>query len=119
VSLALGTETYEFHLDGLNLLIEERGKISAKQSVPLFTPSDRFCGQPPDGYQRRSVRLLWMGDLDRDGRADFLVDASAYRSCALLPILLEDPEHFLILSSRGGKGEIGMVVPMVGHHPQK
>jgi hypothetical protein len=116
VSLAFGTETYQFRVDGRNLLIEERGMINAKQSVPVFIDSDRFCGQPPDGYQRRSVRLEWMGNLDRDGRADFLVDASAYRSCALVPIY---PEHFLILSSRGAKGEVGMVVPAVGYHRLK
>jgi hypothetical protein len=103
----LGTETYEFRLDGLNLLIEERGTKSAKQSVPLFIESDSACR----GSLRRSVRLEWMGDLDLDGRADFLVDASAYRSCELLPIY---PEHFLILSSRGAKDEVGMVVPAVG-----
>lgn len=107
VSLVLGTETYEFRLDGLNLLIEERGTKSAKQSVPLFIESDSACR----GSLRRSVRLEWMGDLDLDGRADFLVDASAYRSCELLPIY---PEHFLILSSRGAKDEVGMVVPAVG-----
>jgi hypothetical protein len=59
-----------------------------------------------------------MGDLDGDGRADFLIWASAYRGCEL-PVLLEDPEHFLMLSSRGAKGEVGMVVPAVGYRPQK
>jgi hypothetical protein len=118
--LALGTETYQFRVYGLNLLIGERGKVSAQQSVPLFIDPDKRCGEPapPSNGLLRRVRLEWTGDIDGDERADFLVYASAYRNCAL-PVLHEDPEHFLILSSEGGKGEVGMVVPMVGHHPQK
>jgi hypothetical protein len=118
VSLALGTETYRFRVDGLDLVIEERGKTGAQQRVPLFIDPDKRCDNPRNGPLRRDMELRWMGDLDGDGRADFLLWASAYRSCAL-PISLEDPEHFLILSSRGAKGEVGMVVPAVGYHRVK
>jgi hypothetical protein len=108
VSLAFGTETYQFRVNGLDLVIEERGKTSAQQRVPLFIDPDKRCDDPRNGLLRRDVALYWMGDLDGDGRADFLLWASAYRSCALA-ILRWDPEHFLILSSRGAKGEVGMV----------
>jgi hypothetical protein len=36
LSVVLGTETYQLRIDGLNLLIEERGKTIAKQTVPVF-----------------------------------------------------------------------------------
>jgi hypothetical protein len=110
VSLTLGTETYEFRLDGLNLIIEERGKTSGKQTLPLFIDDNRCIVPDP---LRRNVELVWMGDLDGDQRADFLVSASAYRSCVRVA-LSEDPEQFLILSSRGEKGEIGKAVQFVG-----
>ena len=115
VSLVLGSETYELRLDGLNLAVEERGVTSAQQIVPLFVDPDKRCDNTPNGDIRRSVKLVWMGDLDRDGRADFLIYASAYRSCAR-PILGEDPQLFLILSSRGRNGEIGQVIKPVGSH---
>src|SRR5262249_45431266 len=101
--------------DGLNLTIEERGKTSAKQTLPLFIDDHRCI--LPDGAPRRDVRLVWMGDLDGDQRADFLLNASAYRSCVRV-VFSEDPEQFLILSSRGEKGEIGKAIPPVGHHPE-
>jgi hypothetical protein len=126
VSLTFGTETFQFRLDFLNLVIEEHGKTSAKQTVPLFIDPDKRCTPSPltpDTSKpywdlRREASLRWMGDLDGDGRADFLLWASAYRSCAL-PISLEDPEDFLILSSKGAKGEVGMVVPAVGYRRVK
>jgi hypothetical protein len=117
VSLTLAAETYPFRLDELNLTIEERGKISPEQTLHLLI-DDNGCiqsGRP----MRRHVEMEWMGDLDGDQRADFFLnasDASAYGSC-VRGVLPEDPEQFLILSSKGGKGEVGMVVPMVGHHP--
>ena len=113
-SVALGSETYELRADGLNLLIEERGKTRARQTVPLFIDPDKRCDRSADNSLGRRIELVWMGDLDHDQRADFLIYASSFRSCAL-PILREDPEFVLILSSKSSVGEIGQVIKPVGN----
>jgi hypothetical protein len=81
-----------------NVLAEQQRIPAAEEPQPLpdgpFIDPDKRCNDPRNGRLRRDVALYWMGDLDGDGRADFLLWASAYRSCALA-ILRWDPEHFL------------------------
>ena len=116
VSVNLGTEMYRLRMDGLNLLIEESGNTNAKQTVPLFI-DDKRCNQIDSNSLRRDVRLEWAGDLDDDQRADFLISASAYRSCVRV-VSPQDPGLFLILSSRGGSGEVGRAIEAVGIRAQ-
>jgi hypothetical protein len=116
VSVSLGTEMYRLRLDGLNLLIEESGNTNARQTLPLFI-DDKRCNEIDRTSLRRDVRLEWAGDLDGDQRADFLISASAYRSCVRV-VSSQDPGLFLILSSRGGTGEVGRVIEALGIRPQ-
>jgi hypothetical protein len=111
-SVSWAADTYQFRLDRFNLLIEKLDSNNVKQSVPLFIDPDKRCKDMIESNIRRNVMLRFMGDIDRDQKPDFIIDASAYRSCATT-ITRIDPLVILILSSEAEDGQLGRIVQSV------
>ncbi|MDG5467181.1 hypothetical protein P9J64_02465 [Deltaproteobacteria bacterium IMCC39524] len=75
------------------LQLSEGNKIQALQNYPIYHPSTSKATIASDV----SPRVLWAGDLDRDGRIDLLLDLTTHYNVST-PTLL--------LSSMAGKGAL-------------
>jgi hypothetical protein len=106
-------DTYQLKVDHFNLLISKRGNKNSKQSVPLFFDPGEACKGMNETDIRRIVMLQFMGDIDGDQKPDFMIYASAHRSCAIT-ISRTDPMPILLLSNETqGSGQFGKIVQSV------
>jgi hypothetical protein len=101
-------DTYQIRLDRFNLVIEKTDNNNAMQVIPLFKDPYEGCKDVNEADIRRNVNLTFMGDIDRDHQPDFIISASAYRSCA--QTISGRDLHFLILSSEAKNGQLGKIV---------
>ena len=63
-SVKWGSDSYEFRLDRVSLLIQKTGRTSSNQAIPLFVAPNTPCKNVTESDLRRSVMLQFMGDLD-------------------------------------------------------
>jgi hypothetical protein len=105
-------ETYQLTIDHFNLLVSKFGNNGAKQSIPLFIDPNEGCKSVNEADIRRRVMLQFMGDIDQDQKPDFMIYASAYRSCAIT-VSRTDPMPILLLSSQAPTGQLGRIVQSV------
>ncbi|MDH3869752.1 MAG: hypothetical protein OET08_10295, partial [Desulfuromonadales bacterium] len=75
------------------LQLSDGNKIQALQNYPIYHPSTSKATIASDA----SPRVLWAGDLDRDGRLDLLLDLTTHYNVSA-PTLL--------LSSMAGKSKL-------------
>jgi len=110
ISLKWHSETVRIRREKLGLLITKTGPPQIEQSFTLYRDPTNSCTEGDYDSTRFWTLVDWVGDLDRDQKPDFVIMASAYKSCGVT--ILDgpeqgDPAHFLILSGRASPGQIG------------
>ncbi|HNL37582.1 MAG TPA: hypothetical protein PKH43_00565 [Saprospiraceae bacterium] len=100
-SFSLGGNSYTLSGEGAMNNLPDEGVVVANYRLWLSGPLDGrpakqlLVAQP--SFDDAMIELLWVGDLDRDGRPDFIFNLSAHYNAS---------ETGLFLSSRAAKGKL-------------